>query len=59
MGRHCPCQPVITHLAAARLQDFAEETLWCGSKIQIANEIGNAVPVGLAAPVEMHVRSFL
>jgi DNA (cytosine-5)-methyltransferase 1 len=35
---------VITHLEAARLQDFPEDFAWCGSKIQIARQIGNAVP---------------
>jgi DNA (cytosine-5)-methyltransferase 1 len=39
---------VITHLEAARLQDFPDDFLWCGSKVQIARQIGNAVPVGLA-----------
>lgn len=42
---------VITHLEAARLQDFPDTFRWCGSKIQIARQIGNAVPVGLAAAV--------
>ena len=33
------------------LQDFPETFLWCGSKIEIAKQIGNAVPVGLAAAI--------
>ncbi|PZS33002.1 MAG: DNA (cytosine-5-)-methyltransferase [Pseudonocardiales bacterium] len=41
----------ITHLEAARLQDFPEDFLWCGTKIQIAKQIGNAVPVGLAQAI--------
>jgi DNA (cytosine-5)-methyltransferase 1 len=47
---------VITHLEAAQLQDFPENFLWCGSKIEIAKQIGNAVPVGLAAAVAKHIR---
>lgn len=50
---------VITHLEASRLQDFPEDYLWCGSKVQIAKQIGNAVPVGLAAAVARHVRNWL
>ena len=42
---------VITHLEAALLQEFPETFLWCGSKIEIAKQIGNAVPVGLAAAI--------
>lgn len=50
---------VITHLEAALLQDFPESFVWCGSKIEIARQIGNAVPVGLAAAVAKQVRSAL
>jgi DNA (cytosine-5)-methyltransferase 1 len=46
---------VITHLEAALLQEFPETFAWCGSKIQIAKQIGNAVPVGLAAAIAEHV----
>lgn len=46
---------VITHLEAARLQDFPDSFKWCGTKIQIARQIGNAVPVGLAAAVAREV----
>lgn len=42
---------VITHLEAALLQDFPEDFLWCGTKIEIARQIGNAVPVGLARAI--------
>nr|WP_275586503.1 DNA cytosine methyltransferase [Geodermatophilus normandii] len=41
----------ITHLEAARLQDFQDDFLWCGTKIQLARQIGNAVPVGLAQAI--------
>lgn len=50
---------VITHLEAARLQDFPTSYLWCGSKIQIAKQIGNAVPVGLASAIAAHIRAYL
>lgn len=50
---------VITHLEAALLQDFPDTFLWCGSKIQIAKQIGNAVPVGLAAAIAGHLRDHL
>lgn len=49
----------ITHLEAALLQDFPEDYLWCGSKIQIARQIGNAVPVGLASAIARHIFGFL
>jgi len=41
----------ITHLEAARLQTFPSDFLWCGSKVEIARQIGNAVPVALAAAI--------
>src|SRR5690349_12330638 len=50
---------VITHLEAALLQEFPETFLWCGSKIEIAKQIGNAVPVGLAAAIAAQVRPYL
>ena len=46
---------VITHLEAAQLQDFPETFAWCGSKVEIARQIGNAVPVGLAAAVARQI----
>jgi DNA (cytosine-5)-methyltransferase 1 len=49
----------ITHLEAARLQDFPEDFLWCGTKIEIARQIGNAVPVGLARAIAQHLRRYL
>lgn len=50
---------VITHLEAALLQDFPEDFRWCGSKIEIARQIGNAVPVGLSAAIARQVRTAL
>lgn len=49
----------ITHWEAARLQSFSDEFLWCGSKISIARQIGNAVPPGLAEAIANHLKSFL
>lgn len=46
----------ITHLEAARLQTFPDDFLWCGSKLEIARQIGNAVPVNLAAAVARAVK---
>ncbi|WP_082683985.1 MULTISPECIES: DNA cytosine methyltransferase [unclassified Mycobacterium] len=50
---------VITHLEAARLQDFPEWFEWCGSKTEIAKQIGNAVPVGLASAVAEQIKEAL
>ncbi|MBW0010280.1 MAG: DNA cytosine methyltransferase [Pseudonocardiales bacterium] len=50
---------VITHLEAALLQDFPDTFTWCGSKIEIAKQIGNAVPVGLASCIAAHLRLYL
>jgi DNA (cytosine-5)-methyltransferase 1 len=41
----------LTHLEAALLQGFPLDYRWCGSKIEIARQIGNAVPVQLAEAV--------
>ncbi len=49
----------ITHLEAARLQGFDDDFQWCGSKIEIARQIGNAVPVGLAQVVAQHLKTHL
>jgi DNA (cytosine-5)-methyltransferase 1 len=50
---------VITHYEASLLQDFPPDYLWCGSKIQIARQIGNAVPAGLAQAVANHLKKHL
>lgn len=50
---------VITHLEAALLQGFDHDFLWCGSKIEIAKQIGNAVPVDLAEAIADHVDFYL
>jgi DNA (cytosine-5)-methyltransferase 1 len=49
----------ITHREAALLQTFPADYLWCGTKIEIAKQIGNAVPVRLAAAIARAVRESL
>jgi DNA (cytosine-5)-methyltransferase 1 len=49
----------ITHLEAARLQGFGFDFRWCGSKVQIARQIGNAVPVELAYAIGQHIAESL
>ena len=41
----------ITHYEAARIQGFPESYRWVGSKVAIARQIGNAVPIALGAAV--------
>ena len=50
---------VISHWEAARLQSFPDDFVWCGTKIEIARQIGNAVPPGLARAIGDHVRESL
>lgn len=45
----------ITHREAARLQSFPDHFEFEGTKIEVARQIGNAVPPGLAAAVARHV----
>ena len=49
----------ITHLEAARLQSFPEDYMWCGTKIEIGRQIGNAVPPALAKALAEHLLGFL
>lgn len=49
----------LTHLEAARLQSFPDDFLWCGSKIEIARQIGNAVPPVLAWAIASHIQTRL
>lgn len=46
----------ITHREAARIQDFPDDFVWYGTKIEIARQIGNAVPVGLSRAIGEHLR---
>ncbi|MFD0469817.1 DNA cytosine methyltransferase [Nonomuraea thailandensis] len=45
--RHRP----ITHYEAARIQGFSVDFRWCGSKVEIAKQIGNAVPIPLGRAI--------
>ncbi|MFD9163027.1 DNA cytosine methyltransferase [Streptomyces sp. NPDC059558] len=49
----------ITHLEAALLQGFPLDFEWCGSRNQIARQIGNAVPVGLGRAIAEHLTPLL
>ncbi|WP_371616038.1 DNA cytosine methyltransferase [Streptomyces sp. NBC_00454] len=49
----------ITHYEAARIQGFPETFKWCGTKVQIARQIGNAVPIGLSAALAKHLHNHL
>lgn len=49
----------ITHLEAARLQSFPDDFVWCGSKIEVARQIGNAVPPMLAESIARHLKPYL
>ena len=49
----------ITHREAARFQSFPDSFKFLGSKIEIAKQIGNAVPPLLAARVADLVRLLL
>ncbi|MFC5289656.1 DNA cytosine methyltransferase [Actinokineospora guangxiensis] len=49
----------ITHWEAARLQSFPDDFAWCGTKAEIARQIGNAVPPRLAEAVATHLRPHL
>jgi DNA (cytosine-5)-methyltransferase 1 len=46
----------ITHWEAARIQTFPDTYYFCGSKIDIARQIGNAVPPTLAEAVAREIR---
>ena len=49
----------ITHQEAARIQTFPRDFVWCGSKIEIAKQIGNAVPPVFAQAIARQVKSLL
>ncbi len=49
----------ITHFEAARLQSFPDSFGWCGTKVEIARQIGNAVPPMLAEAIARHLEPYL
>jgi len=49
----------ITHREAARLQTFPDNFQFEGSKIEVARQIGNAVPPLLAYTIGLHLRAAL
>jgi DNA (cytosine-5)-methyltransferase 1 len=49
----------ITHREAARLQGFPDDFVFCGSKIEVGRQIGNAVPPPLAFIIAKHVATML
>ncbi len=49
----------ITHLEAALLQSFPETFRFCGSKINVGIQIGNAVPPTFAFAIASHVRELI
>ncbi len=49
----------LTHHEAARIQGFPDDYKWVGSKVAIARQIGNAVPIPLAQALGAHLVSAL
>jgi len=49
----------ITHFEAALLQSFPEDFVFCGKKINVGIQIGNAVPPVLAEALAEHVAEML
>lgn len=49
----------ITHYEAALLQGFRPEHQWVGSKVSIARQIGNAVPIPLGKAIAEHLAKAL
>lgn len=49
----------ITIREAARLQTFSDEFVFIGSNVQVAKQIGNAVPVELARRIALHLRAII
>jgi DNA (cytosine-5)-methyltransferase 1 len=45
----------LTHYEAALLQGFPRDHQWVGSKVSIARQIGNAVPILLARAIARHL----
>ncbi|MFE7773115.1 DNA cytosine methyltransferase [Streptomyces sp. NPDC057445] len=49
----------ITHYEAARIQGFPLDFRWCGSKTEIAKQIGNAVPIPLGTAIASAIHTYL
>lgn len=49
----------LTHHEAARIQGFPDDYKWVGSKVAIARQIGNAVPIPLARAIGAHLSKTL
>lgn len=49
----------ITHLEAALLQSFPEDYRWCGTRIKVGIQIGNAVPPTFASALARHIAALL
>jgi DNA-cytosine methyltransferase len=60
-GRYLhPTEPrPITHYEAARIQGFPVDFRWCGSKVEIATQIGNAVPIPLGKAIASAIHAYL
>lgn len=49
----------ITHREAARIMTFPDNFKFCGTKIEVAKQIGNAVPVKFARKIAEYVYTTL
>lgn len=49
----------ITHFEAAKLQGFPDDFEWHGSKLEIARQIGNAVPIPLGRKIAESIYLYL
>lgn len=60
-GRYLhPTEPrPITHYEAARIQGFPLDFRWCGSKTDIARQIGNGVPIPLGTAIASAIHAYL
>lgn len=49
----------LSHAEAALIQGFDDRHLWCGSKVEIARQIGNAVPPPMARAIAEEIAGHL